>query len=66
VTHVELKSLDRGRSAVALTITGVALGAIAWKALGGKSGGDTRPPTGGGTADARIVRPRLEISIPFR
>ncbi|MDP2955817.1 MAG: hypothetical protein Q8N53_05300 [Longimicrobiales bacterium] len=65
VAYVEMKTFNRNRSIVALSLAGVAAGAVAWKALGGKTGGDTRPPTGGGPADARIVRPGFRVPLPF-
>jgi hypothetical protein len=65
VTHVEIKSLDRGRTFAAIGLGGVVLGALTWKALGGDTGGNTSPPTGPGPADARVVRPLFKISVPF-
>lgn len=66
VRYVELKRLDRKRTYVGVGLGAVTVGAIAWKALGGKTGGDTRPPADGGTADARVVRPwfRIPIGVP--
>jgi hypothetical protein len=66
VRYVELKRLDRQRTYIGLGVGALAAGAITFKALSGKTGGDTRPPTGGGTADARVVRPWLIVSVPFR
>lgn len=65
VAYVEIKTFNRNRTIVASSLAGVAGAAIAWKALGGKTGGDTRPPTGGGPADARIVRPGFRVPLPF-
>jgi hypothetical protein len=62
-TFVQRKLLDRGRTAVAVGVAGVAAGAIAWKALSGKVGGSEKPPGTGGPADARRVP--LLIRIPF-
>lgn len=65
VTYVELKTFDRGRTTFAVGVASVAVGAIAWKALRGKTGGDTRPPGEGGASDARIVRPWFRIPVRF-
>lgn len=65
VTYVEVKTLDRARTYAGIGVAAIAVGAIAWKALGGKTGGNTVPPSGGGTADARVVRPWFRIPIPF-
>jgi len=62
-TFVESKQLDRGRTAVAIGVAGIAAGVVAWEALKGRSGGSQRPPSTGGPADAR--RARFVIRIPF-
>jgi hypothetical protein len=65
VTNVQLKILDRSRTIAGIALAGVAVGAIAWKALGGNTGGDTSPPTGPGPADAWVVPPLFRIAVPF-
>lgn len=61
-TLVESKTFSRRRTALALTTVGIVTGAIAWEALSGNAGGDTRPPDGGGPADSRV--PWLSVRIP--
>ncbi len=65
VVYVQIRTFNRNRTLVTASLAGVAGAAIAWKALGGKTGGDTRPPTDGGAADARIVRPGFRVPFPL-
>jgi hypothetical protein len=65
VTYVQIKNLDRGRTFAAVGLAGVAVVALAWKALGGGAGGDTSPPTGPGPADDRVDGPVFGITVPF-
>jgi hypothetical protein len=63
-TSVELKTLDRGRTISALVLVSVTAGAIAWKALGGRTGGKDSPQDPNQPSDARVVS--VSFGFPFR
>jgi hypothetical protein len=63
---VEIKTLDRPRTFVAVGVVALVSGAIAWKALSGESGGNTSQGPGGQPSDDRIVRFFPSIRLPIR